>query len=36
MAKSNLLNTRTINYLEFIGNGKSYRIPPYQRDYSWS
>ncbi len=36
MAKSNLLNTRTINYLELIGNGKQYRVPPYQRDYSWS
>lgn len=36
MAKSNLLNTRTINYLELIGNGKSYRVPPYQRDYSWA
>jgi len=32
----NMLNTRTINYLEMIGNGKSYRVPPYQRDYSWS
>ena len=36
MAKSNPLNTRTINYLELIGNGKTYRVPPYQRDYSWS
>ena len=36
MAKANILNTRTINYLELIGNGKSYRVPPYQRDYSWS
>ena len=36
MAKSNILNTRTINYLELIGNGKTYRVPPYQRDYSWS
>ncbi len=36
MAASNLLSTRTINYLELIGNGKSYRVPPYQRDYSWS
>ena len=36
MAASNPLNTRTINYLELIGNGKSYRVPPYQRDYSWS
>jgi len=31
-----MLNTRTINYLELIGNGKAYRVPPYQRDYSWS
>lgn len=36
MAKSNLLDTRTINYLELIGNGKLHRVPPYQRDYSWS
>ena len=36
MAKSYLLNTRTTNYLELIGNGKTYRVPPYQRDYSWS
>ena len=36
MAKANILNTHTINYLELIGNGKSYRVPPYQRDYSWS
>ena len=36
MAKANLMNTRTINYLELIGNGKTYRVPPYQRDYSWT
>ena len=36
MARSYALNTRTINYLELIGNGKHYRVPPYQRDYSWS
>ena len=36
MAKSHLLNTRTTNYHELIGNGKTYRVPPYQRDYSWS
>ena len=36
MARGNVLNTRTINYLELIGNGKHYRVPPYQRDYSWS
>ena len=35
MAGANILNTRTINYLELIGNGRSYRVPPYQRDYSW-
>ena len=36
MATANILNTRTINYMELIGNGKLYRVPPYQRDYSWS
>jgi hypothetical protein len=36
MAKRNVLNTNTINYLDLIGNGKRYRVPPYQRDYSWS
>ena len=34
MAGTNILNTRTINYLELIGNGRSYRVPPYQRDCS--
>ena len=36
MAGTNILNTRTISYLELIGNGRSYRAPPYQRDYSWT
>ena len=36
MVAANILNTRTINYLELIGNGRSYRALPYQRDYSWS
>ncbi len=36
MAKTNVLNTRTISYMELIGNGRSYSVPPYQRDYSWS
>ena len=31
-----MLNTRTINYLELIGNGRHYRVPSYQRDYSWT
>jgi hypothetical protein len=35
MARSNLLNTRTTNFLELFGNGRIYRVPPYQRDYSW-
>ncbi|MDZ4350376.1 MAG: DUF262 domain-containing HNH endonuclease family protein [Xanthomonadaceae bacterium] len=35
MAKANLLKTETRNFLELIGNGKIYRVPPYQRDYSW-
>lgn len=35
MAKINLLNTRTTNFLELVGNGKIYRVPLYQRDYSW-
>ncbi len=35
MTKNILLDTRTANFLELIGNGKIYRVPPYQRDYSW-
>lgn len=36
MARSNLLNTGTATFLELIGNGRLYRVPPYQRDYSWT
>lgn len=36
MSRVNILNTRTISHLELIGNGKVYRVPPYQRDYSWT
>lgn len=36
MSRTNVLNTRTVNYLELIGNGKRYFVPPYQRDYSWT
>ena len=32
---TNLLDTRTVNYLELIGNGRVYAVPPFQRDYSW-
>lgn len=36
MAKANLLNTSTSTFLELIGNGRLYKVPPYQRDYSWT
>ena len=36
MAGSNILDTRTVNYMELIGNGRKYAVPAYQRDYSWS
>ena len=36
MAKANLLNTGTSTFLELIGNGRLYMVPPYQRDYSWT
>lgn len=35
MAKINLLDTRTTGFGELIGNGKIYRVPIFQRDYSW-
>ncbi len=36
MAKANLLNTSTATFLELIGNGRTFRVPAYQRDYSWT
>lgn len=36
MTPANLLDTRTVNYMELIGNGKYYAVPLYQRDYSWT
>ena len=36
MSRTNVLNTTTVSYLELIGNGKIYRVPPYQRDYAWT
>ena len=36
MAGSNLLNTSTTRLSDVIGNGKTYEVPPYQRDYSWN
>ena len=28
MSRANILNTGTTSYLELIGNGKTYRVPP--------
>lgn len=35
MAVNNLLDTSTVSLSDIIGNGKIYRVPSYQRDYSW-
>ena len=35
MARTVLLDTRTATYLDLIGNGNRFRVPAYQRDYSW-
>ncbi len=35
MATSNLLKTSTVSFNDLIGNGRIYKVPLYQRDYSW-
>lgn len=35
MSRSNLLKTTDLTFLDLIGNGKKYRVPKFQRDYSW-
>ena len=35
MAINNLLDTSTVSLSDIIGNGKVYKVPSYQRDYSW-
>jgi hypothetical protein len=35
MAIKHLLDTKTVNLNEVLSNGKIYRVPAYQRDYSW-
>ena len=35
MKISNLLDTKTLSYNDIIGNGKIYKVPDFQRDYSW-
>ncbi len=32
---TNLLDTKTLTLNEILGNGKIYRVPQFQRDYSW-
>ena len=36
MAKDRLLETRTTSFGELIGNGRRYKVPPFQRDYAWN
>lgn len=35
MTATNLLDTKTVNLNETLGNGKKFQVPLYQRDYSW-
>lgn len=35
MARINLLDTNTTSFGDLIGNGKIYKVPDFQRDYSW-
>ncbi|RCR69505.1 DUF262 domain-containing protein [Larkinella punicea] len=35
MAITSLLDTKTLSLNEILGNGKIYRVPAFQRDYSW-
>jgi len=36
MKTSNLLDTKTLSFNDIIGNGKIYKVPHFQRDYSWT
>ena len=35
MATGHLLDTKTVNLNDILSNGKIYRVPQFQRDYSW-
>lgn len=35
MTTNNIMNTSTVCLSDIIGNGKTYTVPMYQRDYSW-
>jgi hypothetical protein len=36
MANTNLMNTVTADFGSLIGNGRIYKVPHFQRDYSWT
>ncbi|RCK80600.1 MAG: RloF [Candidatus Ozemobacter sibiricus] len=36
MPSTNVLHTVTADFGSLIGNGRIYRVPPFQRDYSWT
>lgn len=35
MARHNLLDTKTVNLNDIFANGRKYKVPVFQRDYSW-
>lgn len=36
MTQGKLLDTKTVNLNEILGSGKLYKVPIFQRDYSWT
>ena len=36
MSPNRILSTQTPRLLDLLGNGRVYRVPPFQRDYSWA
>ncbi|MBK6976338.1 MAG: DUF262 domain-containing protein [Cytophagaceae bacterium] len=35
MGTGHLLDTKTVSFNDILGNGKIYKVPQFQRDYSW-
>ncbi len=35
MSGKGIQETDDVSLSDIIGNGKTYTVPPYQRDYSW-
>ena len=33
---TNIFDTKTVTFTELLGNGKIYKIPSFQRDFSWT